>query len=1047
MATGTGGISIKGFVARLLRPCLSGRPPASSTRWRAWRALFGLATALLPCTPALALQADKPFADYVADTWSVEHGLPQLSVLALAQDRDGYLWIGSQGGLSRYDGVRFVRYGQEDSPALGSQVIALSAGKDGRPWIATSQGLLLYQDGRFREVPVASGPDQAQGAFAVRSIIADGSGVLVGGPDGVYASDGTHLSLRHPLTGPALGLLRRADGLGFGTTGGALPHGGATVAVRRLPADAAMAQVSRLVEDRNGQLWAGTAMGLYRLQGDAWQQVAGTPVEALLADRDGNLWLASPQRLERLRDGVPVERIGGRPGSRAIRVIHEDRDGNLWLGSAVDGLTRLWDGWTTRLGRAQGLRNPLLWSIARGPDGSVWVGGSDGVDSYHDGRFRMRVPGALLPHPEAYSLLVERDQAWIGTRTGPAVVRHGRVESPAVLAPMRGAQVNGIVRDRAGRLWFATTEGLYLLWPDGSLSHYGADQGLADPRVRLVHETRDGRLLLGTYRGLYEWRDGAIVPTGRDTGLDGDTMVTAFHELPDGRWILGSTAGEDLRLFDGRRWTRLGHAQGVPANIAFFITDANGWLWVAGMRGVYRLPLAQLRRSGDSAPPIDAEIVINSGADRPGGQPDKCCNGAGNGRGLLAGGTLWLPTREGALLLDTGKVQAGGVDPSPRIERIEVQDQWLYPAAGAAVALALGARDLQFGFSAPSFRPTQPVQLRYRLLGYDRQWRRLDAPGPANASYTNLPPGDYTFEVANFAGRDPAAHAAHLPLAVPPRWHETLGFRLLLPLLLLGAVYLGYQWLQRRYAGQRAVLEQLVQERTAELSTANARLEALSFTDPLTGLHNRRYLGRQIPIDLSFYARDPAFQAGKDVVVFALLDVDYFKSINDGFGHAAGDRVLEQLGALLVSLVRQGDYVARWGGEEFLLVFRPQPRGSLAQIGERLCAEVRQHAFELGDGLRHRLTASIGLIEQPPFPDTPDLLRWEQLVTLADRALYAAKAAGRDRWAAYQPRPGARLPTGMRVSEGDPTWLVETGLLEPVTQADTPPLSPPVTPA
>ena len=992
-----------------------------------------LAALLSLCpVPAAAVRADKPFRDYVADTWGVEQGLPQISVLAIAQDRDGYLWIGVQGGLARYDGVRFVRYGTADSPALGGQVIALLAGRDGRLWIGTSQGLLLYRNGRFQEVPVASGPDQAQGAFAVRSIIEDGNGVLVGGPDGVYASDGTRLSLRHPLNGPALGLLRRPDGLWVGSTGRVVRIGGDAVAVRRLPAGAALVQVSRLVEDGRGQLWAGTAAGLFRLQGDGWLRTADTPVEALLADGDGNLWVAGPRWLERLRDGIAVERIDDRPGSRAIRAIHEDRDGNLWLGSAVDGLTRVWDGWTTRLGRAQGLRNPLLWSIARGPDGSVWVSGSDGVDRYHEGRFQQRVPGAQLPHTDAYSLLVERDRTWIGTRTGAALVRGGKVETPAVLAPMRGAQVNGIVRDRAGRLWFATTQGLYLLWPDGSLSHYGAAQGLADPRIRLVHETGDGRVLLGTYRGLYEWRDGAIVATGRDTGLDDDSMVTAFHELPDGRWIIGGTAGEDLRLFDGRRWFRLGRAEGVPASVAFFIADAHDHLWVAGMRGVYRLPLAQLEPARlAAAQPVDAEIVINSGADRPGGQPDKCCNGAGNGRGLLAGDMLWLPTREGALLLDTARVRAGGVEPSPRIERVEAGGRWLYPSAGA-LTLPLDARDLKFEFAAPSFRPTQPVQLRYRLSGYDLQWRRTDAPGPASAAYTNLPPGDYTFEVANFAGRDPVARAARLQVAIPPRWHETLGFRLLLPLLLLGVVFLGYEWLQRRYARQRAVLERLVQERTAELSTANARLEALSFTDPLTGLHNRRYLARQIPADLSFYARDPGFQAGRDVVVFALLDVDYFKSINDGFGHAAGDRVLEQLAALLVSLVRQGDYVARWGGEEFLLVFRPQPRGSLAQIGERLCAEIRRHAFDLGDGSRHRITASIGLIEQPPFPGTPDLLHWEQLVTLADRALYAAKAAGRDRWAAYRPRAGAQPPDGMRVSEGDPAWLVETGLLEPL---------------
>jgi diguanylate cyclase (GGDEF)-like protein len=1010
------------------------------TRRRSPAADFAVAAGwLLLCLAgaASALQPDKAFPDYVADTWGVEHGLPQISVLAITQDRDGYIWLGSQGGLARYDGVGFTRYGQQNAAWLGGHVLALYAGKDGRLWIGTSQGLLLYRGGRFSEVP-ATRPDQAQGTFPVRAIIGDGDGVLVGGPDGVYASDGSRLSLRHPLGGPVLSLLRHDDGLWAGSTGQVFRIGERVPSARPLPADAAQEQVSRLVQDRTGALWAGTAAGLYRMRMDAWTRIASTPVEALLADSDGNLWVGTPQRLDRLgEDGRRLESVSDQAGARAIRSIYEDRDGNLWLGSMVDGVTRVWDGWTTRLGSAQGLGTSLLWSIAQGPDGSVWVGGSDGVDIYRDGRFHSRVAGERLPHPEAYSLLVERGQVWIGTRAGPAVLRRGRVQTPAVLAPMRGAQVNGIVRDHAGRLWFATLQGLYLLWPDGSLSQYGQAQGLPDPRVRLVHETRDGRLLIGTHDGLYEWRAGAIVALGRETGFDNDTTVSAIHELDDGRWIVGSTTGQELRLFDGHRWTRLGQAQGIPANIPFFITHTRGYLWVAGMRGVYRVPLRELDRQRDApSQPLAAEIVINSGADRPGGQPDKCCNGAGNSRGLLIGDTLWLPTREGALLLDTAWDRPAGTDPSVLVERVQALGQWHYPSGGRAMRLPLGARDLKFEFAAPAFQPMRPPHLRFRLNGYDRDWRELDAPHLRNATYTNLPPGDYSFEVANANAASPGTRATMLPFSIPPRWHETLAFRLLLPLLAGLAVYLLYEWLQHRHTRQRAALERLVQERTRDLQAANARLEALSFTDPLTGLHNRRYLSRQIPADLAFYERDPAYQGGTETMVLALLDVDHFKAINDTYGHAAGDRILEQLGVLLTALVRKGDYAVRWGGEEFLLVFRPLPRGSVPRIGARLCEEIRNHAFELGDGSTHRLTASVGLVEHPLFPGTPNLLGWEQMVTLADRALYRAKSAGRDTWAAFRPRAGAQPPSSAPSFEGDPSWLVDAGLVEPFGAED-----------
>ncbi|MCR6685418.1 diguanylate cyclase [Pseudoxanthomonas sp.] len=984
---------------------------------------------------AHALDADKPFRDYVADSWGVEQGLPQISVLSITQDPAGYLWFGTQGGLARFDGARFFRYTQNDASELGSHVQALLSDASGRLWVGTSQGLLVLENGRFQRVLPAATVDAQAAGFPIRALALEAGRILAAGPDGVYVAEGGRLRPLHPLPGPALSLLPRADGLWIGSVGRVFRVGAAGVDAQPLPAGAESAQVTALAARGDG-LWAGSSQGLFHREGGAWRMAgsgpdAGAPVEALRADRDGNLWVATPQHLERLRPGRPAERIQGAPGSNAIRAIFEDRDGSLWLGSMVDGVTRLWNGWTRRLGQAEGLGNPLLWSIAPAPDGSIWVGGSDGIDAWSGGRFQRRVGGAELPHPEAYSLLVEAGQAWIGTRSGVAVLRQGRVEIPEVLAPLREAQVNGIVRDREGRLWFATTAGLFMLPPGGGLVRYAEREGLADPRVRLVHQTRDGRLLLGTYRGLYEWRDGRILPLGRQTGLADDTMISAFIELDDGRWVAGSTSGEDLRVYDGQRWHRIGRTQDLPANVAFFLAQTGGELWVAGMRGVYRLPMAELDRVlADPSHRVAAAMVINSGADRPGGQLDKCCNGAGNSRGLLRDGRLWLPTRDGALLVDTTLPDTTAPAPDVRIERLQAQGRWMVPRRDAPLQVPLGARDLKFDFTVPAFQPLRAPQLRYRLTGYEQGWRELDDPALRTATYTNLPPGRYAFEVADFARARPLASAARVELEIPPRLHETPGFRLLLLVLAGGVPWLGYLWLQSRHARQRNRLERLVQERTRDLQAANARLEAISFTDPLTGLHNRRYLARQVPADLCFYERDPAFRAGDDAVVFALLDVDHFKAINDTYGHAAGDRVLEQFGEVLGELVRKGDYVARWGGEEFLLVFRPCPRNGLAAIGQRLCERIAAHAFDLGNGTSHRLTVSIGLIECPVFRRTPHLLGWEQLVTLADRALYRAKASGRNAWFAYRPVPGCEPAPDAPVLDGDPWWLVESGSLE-----------------
>ena len=191
---------------------------------------------------------------------------------------------------------------------------------------------------------------------------------------------------------------------------------------------------------------------------------------------------------------------------------------------------------------------------------------------------------------------------------------------------------------------------------------------------------------------------------------------------------------------------------------------------------------------------------------------------------------------------------------------------------------------------------------------------------------------------------------------------------------------------------------------TESLHEANLQLEHASQTDPLTGLHNRRYLTAQLPADLAFYDRENERSGDPEqALVFAIVDIDHFKRINDTWGHSAGDRALQVFAGVLRSLVQSGDYVVRWGGEEFLLVFRPMHRKDVAGLGERIRDQVARHVFEINDDLRLPMTCSIGLAEYPLFRDSPLELGWEQTVELADAALYWVKNNGRNGWAALRP--------------------------------------------
>ena len=968
--------------------------------------LFGLISA-----PALALDPGKSFQHYVRNAWSIQNGLPQITVQAIVQDHQGYIWVATQSGLARFDGVRFTAFTPATQPALpGGWIRSLLVDSQGRLWIGTYKGLAVYSDGRFRSVPVLdSGKYPVLDVFA---IMQDKLGIVAATSGGVFDVREGHLVHREGSPAPAQALLDRRDGLWVAGLGGVTRMDAAGTQFMALPAEAHGAVVTHLAEAQ-GRLWAGTSQGLYVRVGEQWLPATEypamrvSPTTMLFEDHDHNLWVGSNAGLARWRDGVLAEFVAASsPASfKGVISAFEDREQNLWLGSQWEGVARLWNGWTRRYSTVEGINDPIVWSLSRAPDGRTWVGTNDGLSVLDHGVFQQVLRGDQLPHPHAYNLLAEADRVWIGTRRGLALWRDGKVETPELFAPMAGAQINGIVRDSHGAVWFPTTDGLFRL-ADDKLTHYGQAEGLHDVRVRVVRELADGRLLVGTQDGLFELRGNHLQQLGLNSGLHPDMDVTALYQLRTGELVIG-TFSEELYMFDGRGWQKFGAMQGFPANTPFFITeDDHGFLWAAGIRGIARAPLDQMHRlQRGEISRVQAEMVLNERGDRLSGQQGFCCNGAGTSKGFIDHGVLWLPSRDGVVTLDTLGVVKNTVPPTVVIERLQYLDRWHEVSREQNLKLAENARDLAFEFTALSFQDPLSVVLRYRLRGYDRDWRLLQVPTPRTVNYTNLPAGAYTFEVmaSNNAGvwnQTPA----RLRFAIKPYFSETGLFYILVLTLLATVLYAAYRQQRRAHEGQRGLLEQQVAERTQQLHVANLQLEHASQTDPLTGLRNRRYLANQIPADLAFYDREQARTGGNEhTLLFALVDIDHFKRINDSHGHKAGDRVLQQFSQVMLRLVRVGDYVVRWGGEEFLLVFRPIPRQFVPVLGERIRRSVAEQVFDVGDELRVPLTCSVGLAEYPLLRDPQQQLGWEQMVELADAALYWVKENGRNGWAELRP--------------------------------------------
>jgi diguanylate cyclase (GGDEF)-like protein len=987
-----------------------------------------------------ALAPERAFHHYVKDTWSIEEGLPQITVNAVVQGPDGYIWAATQAGLARFDGVRFTNYEPANTPALrGIFTRTLFVDSADRLWIGTYRGATMYQRGRFQAVDDGFGRE-----FDVFDFAETDQGVLLAATDSGLLQLHDDV-LRRPMAYPdeplwsvfhhegttlagGRGVIFRNDGNGW----------------QRIALDGALraAQVADFAY-HDGRLWAGSSRGLLVYENGTWQRFerpelpADLVVEAMYLDREENFWIAAAGRLVRLRGRESVEVITDEASyaHAGVLAFAEDHEGNLWLGSRWNGLARMWNGWVLIHDRPEGLHNSLVWSVARDAEGNLWTGTMDGLAVFRDDRFEQLTEGREQPHPHAYTLLPEDDRVWVGTRAGVFwwLREEGRVEIHEAFAAVNGSQVNGIVRYRDD-WWLATFDGVWRF--DGETMQRMAERDEPGGRdVRLLHETADGELLVATRSGLLRLENGAFVAVpGAAEGHD----VTSILERSDGRLVLG-TIDQTLWFEIEGRWHRFGTSDGLPPNNAYALAEHNDILWVAGIRGIHELPLAAvddyLAGHIDKLP---GRMVLNERGDVPGAQKGYCCNGAGNAKGFMEDGEFWLPTRGGVLRLSPERIVRNPEPPRVMIDRVRYGGRWHELAPGASVQVDGDYRDLAFGVGVLSFQHPDSVQVAFRLVGFDDEWQQLDTPMQRQLTYTNLPAGELRLEVraTNNAGvwsEQPTVLAVN----IPPRLWETTAFHALLLFVAVLAIWLLLNLRLRSLQAKRVELESTVAERTEELRVANenlqdysSRLETVSMSDPLTGSWNRRYLLAQLPSDLAHFHRELARNSGEGhVMLFAQVDLDEFRRVNEQFGHGAGDIVLHQLSERLRGFVRRGDYVVRWSGEQFLIVFRPMARSEFAGVAERMVEMVRSEPFETDRGDPIRLTCSAGLAQYPPYLDQPGALTWEDTVTVAQKALYHVKNRGRDGWGLATPTPWAEPATLLRRLDERVDVLVEDRLL------------------
>jgi signal transduction histidine kinase/ligand-binding sensor domain-containing protein/DNA-binding response OmpR family regulator len=783
---------------------------------------------LTAARPAWPLDATLRLSQHQILTWQIENGLPQNSVQAVLRDHQGYIWLATQGGVARFDGVRFVVFDRANTAAFQREnVSALAEGPDGSIWIGSDSGLIRYHRGEFTRFGAADGLPHER----IRALCVDDDGIL-------WVATGAGVCrlrrgvLRDELSAAlaavdASRIRKTRDGvLWFAGVSGAyrlvrgkLERFGAT---EGLPGGS----VWDVLVDRDGTVLVGTNRGVARLVDgravpvDFGPIVGGDTVHAVfrdsggtlylglerrglarivessveiygkaegfhanyvldfLEDREGNLWVASFDAGLSCVRRTAFSGFGLREGLRTddVQAIYQARDGTTWIGTNSGGLSRVRDGRVRTWGRAEGLADDSVFSLAESDDGTIWVGMPRGLSSIRDEQ------ASVLPAPDqariggVRALAWDRGTLWIGTSTaGLWTLSDGHLNPVRPPGVNISATIYSLLADRRGRIWAGGSNGLTLL-DRGRARTFTTADGLGDDGVLSLHEDGSGTVWAGTYGGgLSRVKDDAIVTVSVRDGLY-DSAVFAILE------------------------------------------DSSGVLWMSSNKGVYNVSKADV----DAFAQHKTTRVRSTGYSTADGMRGSESNGgSGSAAWRTTDGRLWFAALRGAVVLDPAlRIKSG--KPSVAMEDV-TYDRALVRALGE-LDLAPGRGELEFRYTGLDFRSPQDIQFRYRLEGFDPEWK--EAHSRRQAFYTNVPPGRYVFRViARNKDGEWNDVGASLPVRIRPHYYQAWWFYGLCGLLAVGAGAGGFAARVRGMKARERKLAELVDARTAELRAEIAHRE------------------------------------------------------------------------------------------------------------------------------------------------------------------------------------------------------------------------------
>jgi ligand-binding sensor domain-containing protein/serine phosphatase RsbU (regulator of sigma subunit) len=875
---------------------------------------------ILSRLPAMlwALDPQKILTQYKLDVWQIERGFEQKSVYSILQSRDGYIWLGTLGGLVRFDGVRFKVYDKQNTEALGgNEIRSLYQDRSGVLWIGTDGGLTSFKDGTFKTHKV-KGEKQIG---TITSIVEDWQGTLWIGAKFVgvaYLKDGV-LSFYEgggPLQkSKVFAMLEDLKGdLWFGYSGGLArlrAKGGFVYYQKESGLDCS--HVYALCERKNGELWVGTDNGLFHCteqkdRGIRFQRYGkkeGIPdiqLVSLCEDRDGNLWGGTDGGgLIRVQEGK-IETLSPLDGlaSGYVYSLCEDREGSLWIGTLDGGLHRLRDTRFITYTEKEGLIDDYVVCLHEDKHKNLWIGTEDGVSCLNNGIFtRLTDVRQALADCRVTSIFEARDETiWFGYDSGLKLYKNGKLYRFPEVTNLFKHFINHIFQDRYGAIWIADKTGLKKYYNDKVTSISSIET-----KISCIFEDRKGTLWVGNRDGIVSHViDGELVSFPLEKFLLDKSEIECIYEDKEGVIYIGARVGLS-RVANGKV-THFNTRCGLSDNFVNSILDDDlGYLWLGCRTGIFRILKKELEDYALGKIDKIQPIAYNE----EDGMKNQFCPPGGI---KTWDGKLWFPTIKGLVMVNPADIRTNDLAPPVIIEDLIVDGESIVGKGSLScgeqdnpLEIPPGKKRLEFYYTALSFIKPGDIKFKLKLEGYDRDW--IEVGNTRSNTYTALSPGHYSLKVQacnsdgvwNEKGNS-------FSFYLKPYFYETTWFYIICTMVAILIAFLVYRVRVAQLKARERKLSRLVDVRTKELNESKQIIEEKNRNIMASIQYARKIQQAILPTDDSFRSIiedyfilfKPRDIVSGDFYWFNHSDGKYYLAVADCTGHGVPGALLSMIG-------------------------------------------------------------------------------------------------------------------------------------------------------